>query len=84
MADLELIKNITHKRERFLDIIDTLFKDTGKKVDRNIDGNNTDIAFVNETDTLTPYQLSSGEKQIIVILLTVLVQDNKPCYLIYG
>lgn len=81
VADLELIKNITHKRERFLDIIDTLFKDTGKKVDRNIDGNNTDIAFVNETDILTPYQLSSGEKQIIVILLTVLVQDNKPAIL---
>ncbi|MDI9868469.1 AAA family ATPase [Flectobacillus roseus] len=81
VADLELINNITHKRERFLDIIDTLFKDTGKKVDRNIDGNNTDIAFVNETDTLTPYQLSSGEKQIIVILLTVLVQDNKPAIL---
>ena len=30
---------------------------------------------------LTPYQLSSGEKQIIVILLTVLVQDNKPAIL---
>ena len=28
-------------------------------------------------DTLTPYQLSSGEKQMLVILLTVLVQDNQ-------
>lgn len=25
-----------------------------------------------------PYQLSSGEKQILVILLTVLVEDNNP------
>ena len=26
---------------------------------------------------LAPYQLSSGEKQILVILLTVLVEDNE-------
>ena len=28
-------------------------------------------------ETLAPYQLSSGEKQMLVILLTVLVEDNK-------
>ena len=27
---------------------------------------------------LLPYQLSSGEKQLLVILLTVLVEDNQP------
>ena len=80
-SDLEEIKNITRKRERLLDIIDILFEDTGKKVDRNIEGNNTDIAFISGKDKLTPYQLSSGEKQILVILLTVLVQDNKPSIL---
>jgi ABC-type cobalamin/Fe3+-siderophores transport system ATPase subunit len=80
-SDLEEIKNITRKRERLLDIIDTLFEETGKKVDRNIEGNSTDIAFINGKDILTPYQLSSGEKQMLVILLTVLVQDNKPSIL---
>ena len=80
-SDLEEIKNITRKRERLLDIIDILFEDTGKKVDRNIEGNNTDIAFISGKDTLTPYQLSSGEKQILVILLTVLVQNNRPTIL---
>ncbi len=80
-SDLEDIKNITRKRERLLDIIDILFGDTGKKVDRNVEGNNTDIAFISGKDKLTPYQLSSGEKQILVILLTVLVQDNKPAIL---
>ena len=29
-------------------------------------------------ETLTPYQLSSGEKQMLVILLTVLVEDQLP------
>ena len=80
-SDLEEIKNITRKRERLLDIIDELFKDTGKRVDRNIEGKNTDILFVIGKNQLTPYSLSSGEKQILVILLTVLVQDNKPSIL---
>lgn len=29
-------------------------------------------------EVLTPYQLSSGEKQMLVILLTVLIEDNQP------
>ena len=33
-------------------------------------------------ETLVPYQLSSGEKQILAILLTVLVEDQKP-YVIF-
>ena len=33
--------------------------------------------FEQDGDILYPYQLSSGEKQILVILLTVLVQDNR-------
>ena len=33
--------------------------------------------FEQDGDTLYPYQLSSGEKQILVILLTVLVQDKR-------
>ena len=33
--------------------------------------------FEKDGDILYPYQLSSGEKQILVILLTVLVQDNR-------
>ncbi len=73
-SDLENIKNITRKRERLLDIIDVLFEDTGKKVDRNIEGNNTDIAFTGGKDTLTPYQLSSGDKQILVILCELRVK----------
>ena len=31
-----------------------------------------------EKETLVPYQLSSGEKQMLAILLTVLVEDNRP------
>ena len=37
--------------------------------------------FEQEGEMLYPYQLSSGEKQLLVILLTVLVQDGQPCVL---
>lgn len=37
-----------------------------------------DIAFSQIGEQLTPYQLSSGEKQMLVILLTVLIEDRQP------
>jgi ABC-type lipoprotein export system ATPase subunit len=70
----EDVQNIRKQQEKFLEIIDNLFKDTGKKINRE----KNEIVFTSGTEELTAYQLSSGEKQILVILLTVLVQDNKP------
>ena len=37
--------------------------------------------FYQDGELLFPYKLSSGEKQMLVILLTVLVQDNSHCVL---
>ena len=70
----EEVLNIRKQQERFLEIIDNLFKDTDKKINRK----KNEIVFISGTDEITAYQLSAGEKQILVILLTVLVQDNKP------
>jgi ABC-type cobalamin/Fe3+-siderophores transport system ATPase subunit len=70
----EEVLSIRKQQERFLEIIDNLFKDTDKKINRK----KNEIIFISGTDEITAYQLSSGEKQILVILLTVLVQDNKP------
>jgi len=55
-------------------MIDDLFSDTGKTIMRN----ENEIRFSQIGETLYPYQLSSGEKQILAILLTVLVEDNLP------
>ena len=71
------VLEVKKQHNRFLEIIDSLFADTDKKVDRK----NNELTFLSGKDKLTPYQLSSGEKQILVILLTVLVQDNKPSIL---
>ena len=36
-----------------------------------------EIRFEQIGETLMPYQLSSGEKQMLVILLTVLIEDGQ-------
>lgn len=59
-------------KKKFQDLIDNLFAETCKKIIRN----KNEIMFEQDGDILCPYQLSSGEKQMLVILLTVLVQDN--------
>ena len=60
-------------KKRFQDQIDELFSYTRKKIDRK----RNDIAFYQDGELLLAYKLSSGEKQMLVILLTVLVQDNE-------
>jgi len=68
----ELIK-LQANQNRFLEIIDSLFEQTGKTVNRK----ENEISFLSGEKEISSYQLSSGEKQLLVILLTVLVQDNK-------
>lgn len=68
---------ISEPKRKFQDIIDELFADTGKKIIRT----ENEIRFSQINETLVPYQLSSGEKQMLVILLTVLVQDQQEAVL---
>jgi len=68
---------ISVSKTMFQDMIDELFSETGKKILRK----SNEILIEQDGDTLYPYQLSSGEKQILVILLTTLVQDGQNCVL---
>ncbi len=65
---------LSQKKTRFQDIVDDLFAETGKRIVRT----ENEIRFTQIGETLMPYQLSSGEKQMLAILLTVLVEDNQP------
>ena len=67
-------QQISAPKKTFQDLIDNLFSETGKKIVRT----ENEIRFSQIGETLTPYQLSSGEKQMLVILLTVLVEDQRP------
>lgn len=70
----EKAQEIAAIKTQFMDILDDLFRDTGKKVVRS----SNDILFTQIGETLSPYKLSSGEKQMLIIMLTVLVQDRQP------
>lgn len=67
-------QKISQKKKDFQDLIDHLFAPTGKKIIRS----KNEIVFTQIGETITPYMLSSGEKQMLVILLTVLIEDNQP------
>lgn len=61
-------------KTRFQDLVDELFSETGKHIDRQ----SNEISFVQYGEPLQPYLLSSGEKQILVVLLTVLTENCRP------
>ena len=72
-GNTEAAQQLSLPKQRFQDMVDDLFSDTGKKIVRT----ENEIRFSQIGETLVPYQLSSGEKQMLAILLTVLVEDNQ-------
>lgn len=76
-AERQKAAGLSMPKRRFQDMMDSLFSYTRKTMDRK----RNDIAFYQDGELLLPYKLSSGEKQMLVILLTVLVQDNAHCVL---
>jgi len=74
MGHADMAQKLSEKKSRFQDIVDDLFSETGKKIVRT----ENEIRFSQIGETLVPYQLSSGEKQILAILLTVLVENDLP------
>ncbi len=73
-GNTDAAQQLSVQKKRFQDIVDDLFSETGKKIVRT----ENEIRFTQIGETLMPYQLSSGEKQMLAILLTVLVEDNQP------
>lgn len=72
-AQSEAMRVATQKN-LFLDFVDELFGETGKTIDRT----SNELCFNQFGHTLSPYLLSSGEKQMLLILLTALTQDMQP------
>ena len=73
-GNTDAAQQLSQKKTRFQDIVDDLFHETGKKIIRT----ENEIRFTQIGEVLVPYQLSSGEKQMLAILLTVLVEDEHP------
>ena len=72
--DQRLATELTMPKKQFQDLIDELFAPTAKSIARD----SNEIFFHQYGERISPYVLSSGEKQMLVILLTALVQENRP------
>lgn len=67
-------QRMAQEKTHFLDLIDGLFCDTGKSVVRE----RNELYFLSHNEEIPPYLLSSGEKQMLIILLTVLLECRQP------
>ena len=76
--DQRLATELTRPKKQFQDLIDELFAPTAKSIVRD----SNEILFNQYGETIAPYMLSSGEKQMLVILLTALVQEGHPCVML--
>ncbi len=74
----ERAREAAQAKTHFQDLVDELFSETGKRIDRSCN----EIRFEQYGEKLSPYLLSSGEKQILLILLTALTEDMHP-YVIF-
>lgn len=68
---------LSRPKRLFQDLMDELFSYTGKTIDRR----SNEVVFHQDGERLLPYQLSSGEKQVLCILLTVLIREGSRCVL---
>lgn len=74
LEEQRLATELSKPKKQFQDLIDELFAPTAKTIVRD----SNEILFSQYGETIPPYMLSSGEKQMLVILLTALVQENRP------
>ena len=75
--DQKLATELTKSKKIFQDLVDKLFAPTAKTIVRD----SNEIFFNQYGEKISPYILSSGEKQLLVIMLTALVQENRPAVL---
>lgn len=72
-APKERLDALISLKIRFFDLIDELFANSNKKIDRESD----ELSFIVGSTRISPYKLSSGEKQMLVIVTTVLTQNHQ-------
>lgn len=77
----EKAKAIQENINELFDVINDIFSDTGKIVHIS-KGNNSLLVFKQKDDTVQLEQLSSGEKQMLLLLMTVFLQERQPAILL--
>lgn len=75
------VSDILKKRDWLFDKLNELFKPTNKRFVESEEDSRPKVLLQNG-ETLSLFQLSSGEKQLLIILMTVLCQDEKSTILL--
>ena len=76
----EQAEHINGRIRRFFDTVDRLFAGTGKRI--GIDPLTNQLVFKDGAETIGLGKLSSGEKQLLIILLRVFLMDERPYILL--
>lgn len=75
-------ERVEQRIEGFFQLVNRIFEETGKtiEIDKEING----LVFMMDGGRvkIRLSQLSSGEKQVLLLLLTVFLQDENPCVLL--
>ncbi len=82
-------ERIRSRIDNFFSLVNSLFAETGKEVSIDTRSNsimftiaNSDAVNGGEKSIITVDMLSSGEKQLMLILTTVFLQEESPCVLL--
>ena len=76
-------KTVKDRIEKFIALVNTFFSETKKRME--IDRQENSLIFIddsNDHNKITLELLSAGEKQMLLILLTVFLMDRKPAVLL--
>lgn len=75
---------IEERINKFFGVVNDLFAETGKVLEIDKDSNRLVFKIENKNGAyqIGMEQLSSGEKQMLLILLTVFLQEEQPCVLL--
>lgn len=79
LSDSFQVKKAQSRIKKLYDIIDQLFESSGKTINREA---KTEINFLKEGKELSIDLLSSGEKQLLILLFTVFLMDDKKSVLL--
>lgn len=76
-------KIVNDRIEKFIALVNTFFSETKKRME--IDRQENSLIFIDDSNNhnkINLEQLSAGEKQMLLILLTVFLMDRKPAVLL--
>lgn len=76
----EMADHINKRIQFFFSTVDRLFEGTGKKI--SINRQNNRLIFTDDGEIIELHQLSSGEKQLLLVLLKVFLMDEEPYILL--